>query len=479
MRADWRGRLQISFTGHAGGVIPLFVLLPLALSSTSFNEIIGIGGGATAQKMAVLGGLVVAVFLLGVRIPPLPVWVVGSAVTIAYIVGLVTNARAISGFDVEMLFGAAGLVYPWLAFFVNWRRISTVHKFFPLAVAPLFAILFAAVVQLTGLLDLTLVRHEYTGALRLSAGMPPAFLAGLSLIAVAASLLLWVRLHWIGLYLAVVNCAIVALTGTRMATAVAGFMFIATLILAVVRRYPHWLPAIVVTSFAGVAGAIFIVPNFLQRISEASGGGMLRGSGRELAWSYFFERFLERPVTGFGPGSGPLLAEQAGSHVVRDFFVSPHNTYLTIAIDLGVVLALVFFGAIVWFFVSTARTIDGDTRWWLAFFAVATLIYAGFDNLLTAPQSAVPFCLLLALLWNDRGDSHGTSRGALRGSPVTTAGARFPTRNRRLRATGIRDPRHYEAVVLPSEAHNDGGRLTYRGVRDALLHQHESRPVTC
>lgn len=449
MRADWRGRLHSSLTGHAGGVVPLVVLLPLALSTTSFNEIIGIGGGATVQKIAVLGGLVVAVFLLGFRIPPLPVWVVGSVVTLAYIVGLVINARAISGFDIEMLLGAAGLVYPWLAFFINWRRISTVQKFLPLAIAPLFALLFAAVVQLTGLLDLTLVRHEYTGALRLSAGMPPAFLAGLSLIAVAASLLLWVRLHWIGFYLAVVNGAIVALTGTRMATAVAGFMFIATLILAVVRRYPHWLPAIVVTSLAGIAGAIFIIPNFLQRISGASGGGMLQGSGRELAWNYFFERFLERPVTGFGPGSGPLLAEQAGSHVVRDFFVSPHNTYLTIAIDLGAVLALVFFGSIVWLFVLTARTVDGDTRWWLAFFAVATLMYAGFDNLLTAPQSAVPFCLLLALLWNDRGDSRGASRGALRGSPVSDAGARFPTGNRGSRASNIRHPRRYDAGGLP------------------------------
>lgn len=469
MESDWYRRLQSVLAGPAGVVAPLLVVLPLALSSASFNEITGTGSGATLQKLAVVVSTLIVALLLGIRVPPLPVWLLAGAVAAAYIVGLITGARGISGFDADMLFGAAGLIYPWLVFFIDWRKLAPFWRTLPLAVAPLLAIVVSSVAELTGALDLTLIRQEYTGAARLSAGMPPAFLAGLSLMAVGASMLIWATKHWIGFYLAVINVAIVALTGTRMATAAAGLVFVCMLVVGVVRRYPHWIAGLVVTVVAAVGGGVYIIPNFLQRIAGASGGGTLQGSGRELAWAYFFQRFLERPLTGFGPGSGPLLAEQAGSHVVRDFFVSPHNTYLTMAVDLGAILGLVFFGALIWLFVVIWRRLGRDLRWLMLVFAIATLIYAGFDNLLTAPQSAVAFCVFLALMWSSAGDQAATASESDDGVAPSEAPAHRPAAASPRREYRARKPRRMNASGDHTAPQPRESSVPYGGFRNGPL----------
>lgn len=401
MIADRWPRVGTFVTTWGGALVPLLVVLPLTLSYGTYALIPGGLGGATAQKALVVVAIGVAGLLLGFRLPPLPVWILGCAVALAYVVGLVTQARGVEGFDSEMLFGAAGLTYAWLVFFVDWRKIAPVHRALALtAVAPL-TIVIATVLNLSGLISLTIVRAEYTGAMRLSAGLPSAFLAGLALMGVIAAAWMWTYGAWWGFYLAILNAGILALTGTRVATLAGAVVFIGVVVVAVVRRLRHWLPALVITVVTAVAGSILVLPNFVKRAAGAANEqGLFDGSGRDQAWTYFVRRLSERPWTGFGPGSGPLLASESSNHVIRDHFVSPHNTYLTYALDLGTVLATVFFASLVWLLVVVARRSTGAERWVFIAASIACLAYATFDNLLTAAQSAVTFALFIAFVWS-------------------------------------------------------------------------------
>ncbi|WP_197517244.1 O-antigen ligase family protein [Microbacterium karelineae] len=381
-----------------GIVYPLAVMLPLTLGFSTYALLPGGVGGATIQKALILFAFLIVAALLGVRMPPMPVWVIGGVIVAAYVLGLITQAREISGIDTEMLLGAAGLLYPWLAFFIDWRRVAPEWRAMSLAVMPAGAVVVSVLLGGTGVVDMTIIREEYTGAFRLSAGMPSAYLAGLALIGVMGAAWLWARGRWVGPYLALLNCAIVALTGTRVATLAAGLVLAGALVLALIRKLPQRIPALALSVVGLIGALVVLLPNFLQRTRESGRGGLFDGSGRDQAWSYFWSRLLEHPWAGFGPGSSPLLAGESSNHVVRESFLSPHNTYLTMAADMGIPLAIVFFFALGWTVWGVWRRAGGSERWVVLLACSAALIYAYFDNLLTAPQSAVAFVMFLAMM---------------------------------------------------------------------------------
>lgn len=397
MIARMRQRIQPHLRGPIGVAVPLVVLLPLVVGYSTLSRISELVGGATAQKLLVVIGMLVVALLLGVRVPPWPIWAIAAAVGVAYIFGLVTHARGVEGFDTEMLFGAAGLIYPWLVFFIDWRPIRPVWRATSLSVIAPLAVAFASILHVTGLVGVQVVRSEYTGALRLSAGMPPAYLAGLAFLGMCGALWLWSQGRWVGFYLALINLGVCALTATRVATLAAALVFVVMVVLGVVHKYAQWGAAIVLSVVGVVVGSILLLPNFVDRMLGTA-GGIIEGTGRARAWSFFLGKLESYPWTGYGPGSTPLLAAQSSDETIRRAFVSPHNNYIDVMVDLGVPLAVVFMGAIVWLIVQCARRVSGDVRWLIGVTGFACLTYAAFDNLLTAPQSAVMFVMFLALI---------------------------------------------------------------------------------
>lgn len=395
-------RIRAALAGPAGVILPFLLVLPLTISYATFGQVTGSLGGATAQKLAIVAAIIIAAVLLGVRVPPLPVWIMAAAVAAGYVLGLITGARDVDGFDSDMLFGAAGMLYPWLVFFIDWRRLDRFWRLIPLACSSLLTIVVALILIACGDDTVAIMRPEYTGAIRLSAGLPPAFLAGLGLLGLIASLWIWSLGHATGIYLAIINLGIVALTGTRMATAISAVSFLVLLVVGFISRYPHRIIAVAMTAVGVIGGVFLVLPNFIQRYrGSAEGTGLLNASGRDQAWAYFMKKIAERPLTGYGPGSGPLLAADSGNPIIVKDFVSPHNNYITLTLDLGAVLALVFLGALIALAVMLVRGSHGAQRWLASVLFVGAAVYALIDNLLTAAQAAILFATLLAYLWTD------------------------------------------------------------------------------
>lgn len=407
-------RIRGMMSGPLGVVPASLVVLPLTLSYKTY-EILAPGiGGATVQKALVVVAILIAVALLGFRSPPWPVWVIGSSIGVGYIIGLITQARGVDGFDTEMLLGAAGLVYPWLLFFIDWRTVRSAWLSAVLGGLAPFTVLLSSILQFIEPLGITMIRHEYTGALRLEAGMPPAYLAGLSLVGVAGGMWMWVQRRWMGFALAIVNAGICGLTGSRLATVAAGVIFLGTVIAAVIQGYPFAKTSAVLTGLAAVGAGIVLLPNFLARVNGTH-GGLFEGTGRDQAWTYFWTRLLEWPWTGFGPGSPPMLSEESPNWVVRESFVSPHNSYLTLAVDIGIPLTVTYVAGLIALFVVIFRDSPIPQRVLVVLVAVACLGYGIADNLLTAPQSAVMFVAFLAFLYTYR---YGERKAPFRDDPV-------------------------------------------------------------
>lgn len=415
-----RERIREAIAGPLGVIVPLLVLLPLVLSASVLGRFTDVLGGTAVQKALVVAGTLIAAIIVGFRLPPFPVWAMMIAIGAGYVVGMLTGARNLDGFDTEMLLGAAGYVYPWLVFFVDWRWIERRWRATAIAVIPLLTVAIVLVVNITGVFQLPLFREEYTGVERLAFGMPPAFLAGLCFVGVAGAAWLWSLRAWAGIYLMLINVALCALTGTRGATLAAACIVGVTVIVAVIARFRQWIVGMVVSAVAGVAGFVYLLPTLLERTEDSADTSLLGGSGRAHAWEYFFIRLEGRELTGFGPGSGPLLASQAQSSVVRNYFISPHNVYVSFVIDIGVPLALAFGAS----FVVLAMWAAGRLKWpqgvIVGMTTVAFLAYGIVDNLLNVAQTAVMVAMFLAMVWEGSRPSRPPNAGAEEGSEVRT-----------------------------------------------------------
>lgn len=395
MLTSRRSRTIPGLQGWRGVFVPLLVLLPVLTGYSTVESLFGIGNGATVQKALVLICVAVAGVLVGFRLPPWQVFVILGIFAVALAIGAVMNVREAARGDTVLLRGAAGYAYAWSMFFVDWRRISPRSRALALGLSPIIAGIINLPLALFG--HATFVRHEYTGALRLATGMPPAYLASLALFGVFGAAWLWtLRSSW-GLWLAVVNLVICALTGTRGATLAAGLVFVALLIAAVRYQLPQWKIGLGAAAIGLIGGLLVFLPTFIQR-SASTAHGAFTFSGRTEAWTYFLGRYQEHPWIGYGPGGATALAAESGNKTIERSFVSPHSAYISLLVDIGAPLFALF---VVMFFMLFWRawresTVSFRAVIWVV--AVSCIFYGAFDNLLNAAQSTVPLTLMLSML---------------------------------------------------------------------------------
>lgn len=400
-------RLHGRFTGPIGVVIPFLLLAPVLTGYATIQSVLAVDSGATLQKLVTLLGVVIAGALIGLRVPPWPIFVIFGVIAVALAIAVLID----TGVDRSVLVrGSAGYTYGWFAFFVDWRRISERARALALAMAPTIALVISVPFSLTG--HTIFIMEEYTGAARLAAGMPPAYLASLALFGVIGAAWLWSLGSPWGLWIAVLNAGVCALTGTRGATLAAAVVFVGMLIVATVRRQRHWQVGLGVGAVGAVLGAALFLPLFLQRSIE-SAHGVFGLSGRTEAWAYFLGRFQERPWTGFGPGGATMLAQESGVPMIRNGFVSPHSAYVSLLVDIGAPLAVIFVLALVALFWTAHRHVSASYRPLMWVVLGTCVFYGAFDNLLNAPQSAVPLGVFLAM----------AAAGATPVSKVTATGA--------------------------------------------------------
>ncbi|HZO92312.1 MAG TPA: O-antigen ligase family protein [Candidatus Baltobacteraceae bacterium] len=95
-----------------------------------------------------------------------------------------------------------------------------------------------------------------------------------------------------------------------------------------------------------VAAVPMLVPAIGARMSDALSTG---GAGRTSIWSVDFQAFLQHPFFGWGAGS-EIDAYNANYLSVFEFYNAgwsrpPHNTVLFVAVELGIIGVLLFYGA--------------------------------------------------------------------------------------------------------------------------------------
>ncbi len=267
------------------------------------------------------------------------------------------------------------------------------------ALLPALALGVGALLSVAGVRPLLF--EEYTGAFRLAGGLAPAYLASFGMFGVFAGMWLWRSGYARGAWFAAGNMAVTFATGTRGAAIVALLLvWCAVMFTGRGGKRATIVARGAVAALLFAAAAVF-VPLLLER---TSGQGSLQGplSGRDLAWAYFWDVFLRHPVIGNGIGHASVAAQDANNKLLQEAFVAPHNTYLQFLVDFGVVGTIVAVVAICALFKVARRATSGHTRMMVGCLGISLVVYAFFDNLLTSPQPALAFTVVLAALMNDR-----------------------------------------------------------------------------
>lgn len=197
------------------------------------------------------------------------------------------------------------------------------------------------------------------------------------------------------LYLAVLNLALVILSGTRMA------MFASAIFLAVYALLSQALRAELrarrLLLLGGIGALLLTVvlywPYFAQRVI-ADGEVEVGLSGRDRLWSFYFEEFLFSPLFGRGIGAGAMAGE--------DWYATfplpmPHNEYLHLLVIGGAAGALLVLAGIVLWYRFLLQVASPNDREFLLALAPALAVYAITENLLVY-VTALPLYAYLGVL---------------------------------------------------------------------------------
>lgn len=148
---------------------------------------------------------------------------------------------------------------------------------------------------------------------------------------------------------------------------------------------------ILAVSLLAVLGGITYESGLFDRVESFYAARATEETGRLLVWPVVLERFLSSPFIGVGESNAP-------TYVVGRGDISPHNSFLFIAVASGIV-PLVFYAAYWWrtgrsaFRAYMARAADGA-------FALPLVLYAfllsNTTNLLMEPWLTVTLCSAMA-----------------------------------------------------------------------------------
>ena len=102
----------------------------------------------------------------------------------------------------------------------------------------------------------------------------------------------------------------------------------------------------IVLAVPALVAVPFLVPAVAQRMADALVTG---GAGRASIWRVEWLAFWQHPVIGWGTGGAIEAYNRNYLHVFQSYIAGwsrpPHNTVLSIAIELGIVGLLLFYGA--------------------------------------------------------------------------------------------------------------------------------------
>jgi hypothetical protein len=185
--------------------------------------------------------------------------------------------------------------------------------------------------------------------------------------------------------LAVLNLALVILSGTRMAI-LASVVFAAAygLSSAEFRRWLRAHPVLVVIAGCALAAVLlWYFPTLQWRLTSR---GHLRWSQRDVLWPLYFQDFLTSPMFGRGLGAGFVMGKL------------PHNEYLHLLVTGGWLGFTLCIAGIVLWLRQLLRAVSAGDRAFLIATMPAVGVYWLTDNLLVYPSALGLYAYLGLLL---------------------------------------------------------------------------------
>lgn len=187
--------------------------------------------------------------------------------------------------------------------------------------------------------------------------------------------------------LALVDFGIAVLSGGRMGVLACIVCALAYAILSpdINRRLGRLGLAALVVGAAAAAAAIFLVLPIMQARMIEPGGFAINMSGRDQIWTRYFGEFLTGPIFGLGLGAASSP---------RNYFDLPHNEYLRILVEGGLVGFTLFAVAVLFWARQLIRRVQGGDRAFVVALLLSFATYALTDNVLLMPPGLMVFVLL-------------------------------------------------------------------------------------
>jgi O-antigen ligase len=309
-----------------------------------------------------------------------------------------------------LLAAALSLALPWCLVHVALQPGSRVHY------ALLIALLPALCVLAGGALELLDVHQLFSGSkgrgARLQGASNAGWLAFLAFIgfAVAVHEAMRRRSIYFGC-LAAFNVVIAMLSGGRMGLAACGILAATyALLTPALHARAALLGLLAVIAGGGVLAVVQLSLHGLIQNPDQ----LLDLNGRERIWLDYLDQFLAAPL--FGRGLG------AAEHVAS-YHDLPHNEYLRLLVDGGLIGALLYGAAVlVWAWRVLDLIRPGERAFlWALFLALGA--YALTANILIMPAGILPFLYLAIMRTPSAGRVHRRSRRRVSGSARATAPA--------------------------------------------------------
>ena len=213
---------------------------------------------------------------------------------------------------------------PWLLMTASLKERDALTFLAAFSFSPVLCVGLGFVVDALGMWSM--FHHSYEGAIRLQGSTIPAFLAAGSALACFTALCCARHMDQRYFLLAVVNLAILALTGGRMALAIG---LLACGFFVMFRYRITWgllIKGLLAVSIL-VAVAFVAFPDLIHRLANST------DSGRGMLWSALIHVWDNHPYFGIGLGHQGTVVP---AHVVKRVTTNAaHNEFIRLGVEIG------------------------------------------------------------------------------------------------------------------------------------------------
>lgn len=291
--------------------------------------------------------------------------------------------------------------------FLFWRYPDLYRYNFLSVVKSLPSILFiiGIIMNIVGLHPL--FRIDYDGSIRLQATSIPSNYAMTILFAILAHTIDIKSYRsskiWFLLYLTFL-LILLFLTGSRMGLFCAILIIVFNMYKQInLNRFPKIIFLLI---FFLTTVFIFIFKNS----RNSSDTNNINTSGRETAWVFFWDEYKLNQMHGIGMGNS-LRYFKSGE---IEYFTTPHNEYLRLLLEGGLLLFIFVFIAILFSFyklIQRYRVSQKKNLYYLMVLYLVILIYSITDNIFSTYQSYIYFLLFVVYLGDKKIKFVNSARG--------------------------------------------------------------------